>query len=88
MEKKKENVTSKEETESQKIWNEIKDKPIEMFALPNQMVNQYCKYQEIDPDKLFVLPTATSVLPALEAALGSKYNVEMSHKYIVVTRAK
>lgn len=75
------------ETESGKIWSEIKDKTIEMFALPNQKVHQYCQPKPVDPTKLYLESTATSVLPALEAALGKDYNVELANRFIIVTRA-
>lgn len=75
-------------TEAEKIWNEIKDKKIEMFALPDQKVHQYCDTQTIEPTKLYLVPKATSVLPALETALAPKYNVDRMDRFIVVSRAK
>lgn len=76
-----------EGTESGKIWSEIKDKSIEMFALPNQKVHQYCQPKPVDPDKLYLVSTATSVLPALELAIGKDYAVELANRFIIVTRA-
>lgn len=58
-----------EKTAAEKIWEEIRDLPIDMFALPNQVVNQYCKVVSIEPSKCFVVITASAALPALEAAL-------------------
>ena len=88
--KKPSEVTEKKvvKTEAEKIWDEIKEKPIEMFALPNQIVSQYCKPMPVDPAKLFVTLHATSVLPALELALGSKFKVETMDKYTVISRSK
>jgi hypothetical protein len=74
-------------TTAEKIWEEIQDKNIEMFALPAQKVNQYCKPVTIEPSKCYLLTTATSVLPALEVALGSSYVVERVHQWVVVSRA-
>lgn len=76
-----------EGTEAGKIWSEIKDRTIEMFSLPNQKVNQYCSPRFIDPEKLYLLTTATSVLPSLETALGANFIVELADKYTVVSRA-
>ena len=74
-------------TEAGKIWNEIKNKKIEMFALPDQIVEKYCHLISIEPSKLYVIPSAPSVLPALETALGSKYTVSLAEKYLIVARA-
>lgn len=75
-------------SEADKIWSEIKDKKIEMFALPNQVVSQYCKPINIEPSRAFVTISAASVLPALELALGEKYSLEPADKYIIISRAK
>ena len=75
-------------TEAHKIWSDIKDKPIEMFALPNQVVSQYCKPYFIETNRLYVIPTAAAVLPALEAALGSKYAIEVVDKYFAIGHSK
>jgi hypothetical protein len=78
---------SKVKSEADKIWDEIKDLNIEMFALPNQKVHDYCKPVSIDPGKLFLVTSAGSVLPSLEVAIGSKYKVEKQDKYLIVTLA-
>jgi len=75
-------------TEADKIWEEIKDKSIDMFSLPNQQVFQYCQPIPIDPSKLYVKLQATSVLPSLEAAVGKKFEVSLLDKYIVISRVK
>ncbi len=74
-------------TEAQKIWNEIKEKSVDMFALPNQVVSQYCKPAFIEPGRLYLLVSAASFLPSLETALGEKFTVEIVDKYLVVSRA-
>lgn len=81
-------VVKEPETEASKIWNEIKDKEILMFALPNQKVSDYCSPVLVEPTKLYLLVTATSVTPSLEAAVGSKYSVDLVNKYTVVSRSK
>ena len=85
-EKKEEAVVT--ETEASKIWNEIKDKDILMFALPGQKVSHYCTPVVVEPTKLYLLVTATSVTPALETAIGNKYSVDLVNKYTVVSRSK
>jgi hypothetical protein len=76
-----------EKTPAEKIWDEIKDLTIEMFALPNQKVHQYCSPVTIDPSKLFLLTSAGSVLTALEAVVKPKYVVERQERFVVVTPA-
>lgn len=75
-------------TEAEKIWKEIKDKPIEMFSLPLQVVHQYCEPIAVEPTKLYVKSSPTSVLPALESALGDKFAVERMERFLVISRVK
>lgn len=77
-----------EKTEADKIWDEIKDKKIDMFALPDQIVSQYCDPAIVEPSKLYLRTTASSTLPSLEAAIGKNYAVELVDKYVVVSRVK
>lgn len=79
-------VSLDSDTEASLIWNEIKDRNIEMFALPAQKVAHYCKPINIEPSKLYLRITASSVLPSLETACGSKFVVELLDKYVTVTR--
>ena len=69
------------------IWNEIKDKNIEMFALPDQQVNMHAHPIVVEPSKLYLITNSTAVLPSLEAAIGKKYTVELADKYVIVSRA-
>jgi hypothetical protein len=75
------------DSEAGKIWDEIKSREIQMFALPGQKVYDYCKPAVVEPSKLYLLTSATSVLPSLEAAIGQAFIVENLDKYIVVSRA-
>lgn len=68
------------------IWEDIKDKGIEMFALPNQVVSMYVSPVDIEPSKLYLKFTASAVLPSLEVALAPKYSVERIDKFIVVSK--
>lgn len=80
------NSTGEDKTEADKMWDEIKFRPIEMFALPNQLVAHYCKPIDVEPTKLYLVSSATSVLPSLETAIGPNYSLEMADKYIIVSR--
>ncbi|CAB4197046.1 hypothetical protein UFOVP1290_566 [uncultured Caudovirales phage] len=72
-------------TNADKIWDEIKNLNIDMFALPDQKVHQYCTPIAIDPNKLFLTSSVGSFLTALELILRSKYSVEREERFIVVT---
>jgi hypothetical protein len=75
------------QTESEKIWEEIKMRPISMFALPNQTVIDHCTpYPQIDPAKLYLTVRSTATLPSLEAAVGGGFAVELADKFVVVSR--
>lgn len=72
--------------EDAKIWSEIKDKSIEIFSLPNQVVSQYCTPQSVEPTKCYLICKTGAVIPAVEAALGVRYKLELVDKYLVVSR--
>lgn len=73
-------------TEAAKIWEEIKGVQLDMFALPDQTVEKYCKPFMVDPTKLFVTLSASSAFTALESALGKKFTFEQAGKFIVISR--
>jgi hypothetical protein len=79
-------MTDTSTTVADQIWNEIKDKPIALFALPNKRVSDHCQPVTIDPSRCFLLHKASALLPAVEAAIGSDYTCETMDKYIVVAR--
>lgn len=74
-------------TEAGAIWEEIREKSIDMFALPDQKVFMHVHPVNIEPSKLYLLLNSTSVLPSLETAIGKKYNVELVDRFVVVSRA-
>jgi hypothetical protein len=72
---------------SEEIWNDIKDKHIEMFALANAKVSDYCIPVNLDPSRCFLTFKASSVLPALESAFGNVYEFEITkNNYIIVSK--
>jgi hypothetical protein len=80
-------ATSLAGTEAGTIWNEIKDKSIEMFALPDQKVHMHATPVNIEPSKLYLTATSTAVLPSLEVAVGKAYVVELADRFLIVSRA-
>jgi hypothetical protein len=78
-------VTVQNRNEADVLWDEIKDLPIQVFALPNQKVSNYLNRVNI-PSVLFVKPTASAVLPALEECLGNRYSVEVTEKGWIIKR--
>jgi hypothetical protein len=75
------------DTVAGEIWAEIKDKNIEMFALPDQTVSMHCHPVPIEPAKLYLTTNSSAVLPSLETAIGKKYVIELADKFVVVSRA-
>ena len=73
-------------SEAGKIWDEIKEKTIEMFALPDQKVSDHCTPVNIEPSKLYLRTKSSAVLPSLEVSCGKKFTVELVDKYVTVTR--
>lgn len=74
-------------SDAEKIWDEIKNIKLEMFALPNQFVYLYYKPMTVDPNRLYLisLTKATSVLTFLENAVSEKYQIEQIDRFTVLT---
>lgn len=83
-------VKKVDKSESEQIWDEIKDIPISMFALPNQSVKQHVVQIPVPGKELLVKLISTAALPALEEALvnrfGKKYEVDVAEGYVIVRR--
>lgn len=76
-----------ENTTAGAIWSEIKGRPIDMFALPNQTVDMHCHPIPVEPSKLYLLINSSAVLPALETAVGRGYLVNLVDKFVTVSRS-
>lgn len=76
------------ETESDKLWNEIKDLPINMFAIPDQTVSKYVKRVIGIPYALTLTYKVSAVIVALEEALDNKKYLFQTadNGYIIITR--
>ncbi len=73
-------------TIADKLWEEIKDKKVEMFALPNQTVSMYCQPVNINPSKLYLTYKASSLIASIEETLGPSFKVEHVGNYITVSK--
>lgn len=73
-------------TDAERIWEEIKDLPIQMFGLPGQLVSMHCTPVPIEPTRLYVTIRSSATLPSLEAAVAGRFNVEQADKWVIVTR--
>lgn len=80
-------VVAKEATAAQKLWNEIKNKKIGVFSLPEQPLHSQSTPVFLDPNILYLEYKNPSFIVSLEAALGPEYKVEHAHKYISVVKA-
>ena len=68
-----------------KIWTKIKDLDIHLFSLPPSKVEENFFVQNIEPTKLYLRTAIPAALPALEAAIGPKFDIEMQQQFIVVS---
>jgi len=78
--------TTEKMTVAEQIWQEIKDRHINLFSLPGQTIERHCTPVKVDPSKLYLTSNVPAILPALEVALGSVYSVERVNKYITVSK--
>lgn len=74
------------QTEAEKIWDEIRNLPIQMFGLPNQTVAQHAVPFPIEPTKLYLTIRSSATLPSLEVAVGNGFTVEQADRFVVVAR--
>lgn len=73
--------------ESDKIWSEIKDLPIDMFALPDQRVKNHVQRVKVTPTEVHLKLKSSSVVASLEAVLCRQFDLEISDGYVIVRRA-
>lgn len=73
-------------TEAQKIWEEIKDLPIQMFGLPDQTIVMHANPVTVEPSKLYLVIRSSAALPSLEESIKGKFSVELADKFVIVTR--
>lgn len=85
---KKEKVEEKVLTESDRVWDTLKDLSIEIFALPNQPLTQFCKRVQVEPSKCYLTTTVPSLISTLETVLGPRFTVDKLDKYITVSFTK
>ena len=80
-------VVSKSQTIAEKTWEEIKDKKLSLFSLPDQFVHTYYKPRFVEQNNLYLssLTQASSALLALEEAIAPKYKASLVDKYIVIS---
>jgi len=74
------------QTEAEKIWDEIRSLPIQMFGLPNQTVAQHAVPFPIEPSKLYLTIRSSATLPSLEVAVGDRFTVEQADRFVIVAR--
>ena len=71
---------------SNKIWDEIKDKELELFALPNQKVKDHVEPLNVPgTDFLYVKLASSAVLASLETCLKG-FDFEQTEKNVIVKR--
>ena len=68
------------------IWIEIKSTDIQAFGLPGQTIDKYCAPIPVEPTKLYLKYTMSTVVPFMIEKLGSKYDINLDGLYITVAR--
>jgi len=67
-------MVNAEEKTGVKLWDKIKDLPMDIFALPNQTIKDHAKHEEgmddVFPNAVFLTLRSAAAYPALEEALG------------------
>jgi hypothetical protein len=82
-----EKVKKEIKSEGDVIWNEIKGKKIEIFALPNITVDKYFSKKASLPNKLILSYTVGAAIPSLEECLKGKFDIELlDGGYVSISR--
>lgn len=72
-------------TESDKMWEEIKNLPISMFALPNQVVADHVTRVPLSPSELHLKMHSSAVIASLDVALNTRSdgfgNTQTRHRF-------
>lgn len=83
----------KVKNEADVIWNEIKDLPIDVYAVDFQVVSDHVKKVDFPGKQLYIKLATSGVLPALETTLnnmrltqGRRYEVELGDGFVLVKR--
>lgn len=83
------------EADSEKMWKEISNLPIDVFAVQDQVVANYVTKIDLPGSELYIKMTSTAVLPALEATIsnmkytrGKKYEIEPAQAYTIIRRVE
>ena len=63
------------QTVAAKLWDKLKDVPMDIFALPNQTIKDHakreCAMDAAFPNDIYLILRSAAAFPALEEALGS-----------------
>lgn len=74
------------EGDSLNIWNEIRGIKLDLFSLPEQVLENNVNLVPVSDGKVYLTLKASAVLPAMEEALKDKFNVEQNLKFVVISR--
>lgn len=77
-----------QKTAADKLWDEIKDLDVQMFALPPQKLASYAKRIDLDPGIVHVQLSIEAALPIIETTLGVKYAVTRHDKFVTISRVE
>jgi hypothetical protein len=72
-------------TPALQIWNDIKDRVLDIFGMKHQCVSDYCEFVPMRPDRCYLKFKVSATIPAVEA-VSPEYNFEQIGKYIILSR--
>jgi thioredoxin-like negative regulator of GroEL len=73
--------------DAKKIWEELKDHQLNLFALPDQIVKDHATPVPISEQDLYLTLKSPAVLIALEELAGKKYTVDKVDRFAIIRRA-
>lgn len=80
-------TNTKKTTDADKIWDEICNLSIAMYALPNQKVSDHLEKLPVPGNVLYVKPKSPAVIAALGESIGEGFEVSPTEKgYLQIRR--
>ncbi len=84
--------TVSKKTKADVIWDQIKDLPVEIYALPDQTLKQHVERLQVTEDQVHLRIKSPAIVPALEESLskvklarGEKFDILPQKNFIVVS---
>jgi hypothetical protein len=68
------------------IWAEIAKVDTQAYGLPGQTIDKFCTPIPVEPTKLYLKYTNSTIVAFMQEVLSTRYDVDLNGLYITVER--